>query len=31
MMAKFQQALPGAAAGEKWMSLTKVFDIADQA
>ena len=30
MMAKFQQALPGSAPGEKWRSLTKVFDIADQ-
>ena len=30
LMARFQQALPGAAPGEKWMSMTRIFDLAQQ-
>jgi L-rhamnose mutarotase len=28
LMWKFQQALPGSKAGEKWVPMTKIFDLA---
>ena len=30
LMARFQQALPGAAPGEKWMSMTRIFNLDHQ-
>jgi L-rhamnose mutarotase len=30
MMARFQAALPGAAPGEKWMSMTRIFNLDQQ-
>jgi L-rhamnose mutarotase len=28
-MAKFQRPLPGAAPGEKWLALRRIFELAD--